>query len=122
MHQPLHYTATNSVAEILENPNITFESIMKCDVASERPLRQQCALWQPHGVYRRRRAHEQGTHGTRILDQKIKVVAAPEQGTLRGSANTERVPRALTAAGRQRLDGMRLTQRPVACTAVSSPM
>ena len=52
---------------------------MKCDVASERPLRQQCALWQPHGVYRRLRAHEQGTHGTRILDQKIKVVAAPEQ-------------------------------------------
>ena len=60
------------------HPNTTFEPIMKCDVAPERPLRQQCALWQHHSVYGRRRVHEQGSHGTRITDLKMKVVAASE--------------------------------------------
>jgi hypothetical protein len=109
MHQPLHYTATNSVAEILENPNITFESIMKCDVASERPLRQQCALWQPHGVYRRRKHMSKELTAPASSTRRSRSWRPLSRSTRRGSANTERVPRALSAAGRQRLDGMRLT-------------
>ena len=50
---------------------------MMGDVASVRPVRPHCALWQHYGVYRRLR--EQRHSSTRTIDQKIKVMAAPER-------------------------------------------
>ena len=109
MHQPLHDPATNSVAEILEHPNITFDSIMKCDVASERRLRQHKPAGS-HTVF-----SGVGEHMSKELTapasstRRLRSWRPLSRSTRRGSANTERVPLALSAAGRLRLDGMRLT-------------